>query len=384
MKKRIAILGSTGSIGTNALDVLSKMPKDFEITALACGSNVNLLARQTALFRPKVVCVADGELAAKTKKLIRPPTKIMYGIDGLKAIASSRDIDMVLMAISTTACLIPLVEAIKSKKLIALANKEAIVSAGPIIMDLAKKTGARIIPVDSEHSAIFQCLDARRDCPSKIYLTGSGGPLLNISAKKFDSIKKRDILKHPKWKMGEKITIDSATMMNKGLEILEAQYLFAIGENRIEVLVHPEAIIHSMVEFSDGAVLAQMALPDMRLPIQYAFTYPSRGRACIKSVDFLKLKKLSFEKPDNKKFPCLELARECARQGGTSPAVLCAADEEVVCKFLSGFIKFSDIPKVIEKVLSRHKNTKRTALSIGDILAAGQWAREEARSICCH
>ena len=384
MKKKIAILGSTGSIGTNALGVLDRLTPEFEVTALACGSNINLLARQALRFRPKVVCVADGALAMEARKLIRSGTEILHGVDGLKAIVSRRDVDIALMAIVGTACIVPLVEAIRNKKRIALANKEAIVSAGPIIMDLAGKTGAEIIPVDSEHSAIFQCIDGRRNDLSKIYLTGSGGPLLDVSASKFDRLTKKSILKHPKWKMGEKITIDSATMMNKGLEIIEAQVLFDLTEDRIEVLIHPEAIIHSMVEFADGAILAQLAVPDMRIPIQYALTYPDRAGAFSRCVDFSKANRLSFRKADTKKFPCLELAREAARSGGTRPAVLCSADEEAVRNYLDGKIRFSDIPKVIAKVISRHKNVRRANISLGDVMDASVWAKEEARSICCH
>ena len=384
MKKRIAILGSTGSIGTNALDVLSRFKREFEVVGLSAGTNIKLLARQAGRFRPKVVCIGNEQLAGKIRRSIPAGTVILSGTDGLKDIVSRPDVDLVLLAIAGTACLVPLVEAVKAKKRIALANKEALISAGPLVTALAGKSGAELIPVDSEHSAIFQCLDGRRDKLSRIYLTGSGGPLLNVSAKKFDSLSKRSILKHPKWKMGEKITIDSATMMNKGLEIIEAQYLFGVEEGRIEVLIHPEAIIHSMVEFIDGAVLAQLAVPDMRIPIQYALTYPVRKEGFVANVDFAKINRLSFRPPDTGKFPCLELAREAARSGGSDPVVLCAADEEAVRSYLAGKIRFSDIPKVIEKVLSRHKNVKIASLSLDDLLDAGEWAVKEVRAICCH
>jgi 1-deoxy-D-xylulose-5-phosphate reductoisomerase len=384
MKKRITILGSTGSIGTNALDVVSRFEDEFEVVGLSAGSNAGLLAKQAHRFNPKIVCIGSEFSADKMRRSIPSGTKIVTGAEGLKAIASRTDVDLVLFAIAGTACLIPLVEAVKSKKRIALANKEALISAGPIVMGLASKNGAEIIPVDSEHSAIFQCLDGRRGDLCKIYLTASGGPLLDISAKKFAFLKKQAILKHPKWKMGEKITVDSATMMNKGLEIIEAQYLFNTSEDKIEVLVHPEAIIHSMVGFADGAILAQLAIPDMRIPIQYAMTYPVRRRGFLKSVDFSKVKNLSFRAPDIVKFPCLGLAREAARAGGTYPAVLCAADEEAVQNYLDGKITFYEIPKVIEKVISRHKKAKSAGLSLGDVVDAGEWAREEARAICCH
>jgi len=291
---------------------------------------------------------------------------------------------MVVMAITGTACIEPLVKAIGSGKRIALANKEALVSAGPIIMNLASLKKTMIIPVDSEHSAIFQCIDASGGAGvSKIYLTGSGGPLLNVPKKDFDKISSSRILDHPKWKMGKKISIDSATMMNKGLEIIEAKYLFGIDDSAIEVLIHPEAIVHSMVEFVDGSVLAQMATPDMRLPIQYALTYPRRSRSAVKPVDFVKTARLSFRKPDYKKFPCLGMARSAAKAGGTAPAVLCAADEEAIKWYLEGKIKFSDIPKVIEKVLVKIKVKSKPNLTVGGILGAVSWAKEETRSICC-
>ena len=382
--KRIAILGSTGSIGTNTLDVLSRFKDEFQVVGLSAGSNVELLAKQVRKFNPKIVGIGDEHLRQELKKLIPSGINIVAGPDGLEEIVARGDVDMVVLAIAGTASIVPLVEALRHKKRIALASKEALISAGPIAISLARKNCVDIIPVDSEHSAIFQCLGQRRGDLSKIYLTGSGGPLLKVSAHKFDSLSKRTILKHPKWKMGQKITIDSATMMNKGLEIIEAQYLFNVNEDRIEVLIHPEAIIHSMVEFKDGAVLAQLAVPDMRIPIQYALTYPDRRNGDLKNVDFSKVSRLSFLKPDIKKFPCLELARAAARSGGTSPAVLCSADEEAVHSYLKGLIKFSDIPKVIEKVISRHKNVKIPNPSLGDVLDAIGWAKEEARAISCY
>lgn len=381
--KTVAILGSTGSIGANTLDVIARHAGEFEVTALACESNIALLARQARRFNPKAVCAGSEDLRCALKKSVASGTKVFAGEEGLREIVGRSDVDIVVLAISGTACLVPLVEAVKRKKRIALANKEALVSAGPLVTELAGKSGSVIIPVDSEHSAIFQCIDGRpRDSVSRIYLTASGGPLLKVRASKFDAIPVEKMLEHPRWKMGNKITIDSATMMNKGLEIIEAQYLFGIDEGRIEVLIHPEAIIHSMVEFIDGAILAQMGVPDMRLPIQYALTYPDRRNGRLRRVDFSKAGKLSFMKPDTGKFPCLGIARAAVRSGGTALTVLCAADEEVVRNYLEGAVKFSDIPKVIEKVLSRHKNNKKPSFS--DIVAAGEWAKEEARSICYH
>jgi len=382
VKKRIAILGSTGSIGTSTLDVISRLDGEFEVTALSCESNVRLLAGQAQRFRPKIVCVGRGRQNLNLKRSLPSGIRIVSGRDGLKEIVSRGDVDVLVLAISGMAALVPLAEAAKKKVRIALANKEALVSAGPVIAALAKKSGAEIIPVDSEHSAIFQCLDGRREFLSKVILTASGGPLLDIGAKKFDSLARRRILDHPKWKMGRKITVDSATMMNKGLEIMEAQYLFDVAEDRIEVLIHPEAIIHSMVEFIDGSVLAQLAVPDMRIPIQYALTYPIRRYRHAGTVDFSRIGKLTFRKPDTRKFPCLKLARAAARAGGGAPAVLCAADEEAVRSYLDGRIKFSRIPEVIGKVLLRYRKTKKKRPLLGEILAAAEWAKEEARSIC--
>jgi 1-deoxy-D-xylulose-5-phosphate reductoisomerase len=381
--KRIAILGSTGSIGVNTVDVISRMPGEFRVVALSADSNVDLLSAQARRLRPKIVSIGNGLLVPKIKAMVPRGTKVVCSSDGLRELVARRDVDEVVFAISGNACLVPLIYAINHRKAIALANKEALVCAGAIIMGMAKAKGVKIIPVDSEHSAIFQCIDGRREDPARIYLTGSGGPLLDVSAKKFDSLRPRVILKHPKWAMGKKISVDSATMMNKGLEVIEAQALFGLDESRISVLIHPEAIVHSMVEFSDGAVLAQMAVPDMRLPIQYALTYPRRCGAIVRRVDFPKAASLGFRAPDTGKFPCLELARQAARAGGTAPAVLCAADEEVVKCYLEGNLSFSGIPKVIEKVLGRHKN-KGGRLSVENILDADAWAREEARALCYH
>jgi len=381
---RVAIFGSTGSIGVNSLDVISRLGGKFKVTAISGGSNVDLLARQAKKFRPKFVCVGDERLAIEIKTALPRETVVLCGQDGLKRISSSPEVDIALFAIAGIACLEPLLNAIKSKKRIALANKEALVSAGGLVMRLAGKNGVKIVPIDSEHSAIFQCVDGREHDISRIHLTGSGGPLLDVPASKFDSLPRSRILNHPKWNMGRKISVDSATMMNKGLEIIEAKYLFGISEERIEVLVHPEAIVHSMVEFFDGAVLAELAVPDMRLPIQYALTYPARIACPVRRVDFAASGGLTFRKPNVRKFPCLELAREAAASEGTAPAVLCASDEEAVRCYLDRKIKFSDIPRTIERVLAKHKNKGNSNLTVERVLEAGLWAREETRSMCCH
>lgn len=377
----IAILGSTGSIGKNALEVISSLKGEFEVAALSADSNISELAIQAKAFKPKAICVGDDALARNLKKSVSSKIVILSGVDGLIDIVSRKDVDMVLFAISGSSCLLPLVRAIENKKRVALANKEALVSGGSIVMPLAKKNNVSLIPIDSEHSAVFQCLEGKRESLKKIYLTATGGPLLDVPESRFDSISRRVVLNHPKWKMGNKISVDSATMMNKGLEVIEAKWLFCLDEENIDVLVHPEAIIHSMIELIDGTVFAQMSTPDMRIPIQYAITYPRRACTRVKPVDFVKTGNLSFRKPDLNKFPCLAIAREALRNGGTHPAVLNGADEEAVNEYLNGRINFSRIPIIIEKVLGKHKEINKRP-SIKDILYAESWAREETVKLC--
>ena len=384
MTRRIAVLGSTGSIGVNTLKVAVALKKNIKITALSADSNIKLLAEQVKIFKPKIVSVRDGILAAKIKGMIPGGTKVLFGIRGLNEIASMPDVDMAVFAISGSSCLAPLVAAIKNKKRIALANKESLVSGGSLVMELAKKNNVSIIPIDSEHSAVFQCLEGKRPYLNKIYLTATGGPLLNIPKSRFDNLNPKFVLNHPKWKMGKKISIDSATMMNKGLEIIEAKWLFGVDENKIEVLIHPEAIVHSMIGLVDESVFAQLSVPDMRIPIQYALTYPGRLKGLAKTIDFLKIKNLTFQKPDLNKFPCLKLAREALKRGGTYPAVLNVADEEAVDRYLDGKIAFSRIPYIIEKVIQRHRCIKKGRLSIEDIYSAEAWAKEEVAKLCCH
>ena len=379
--KKINILGSTGSIGTNALDVVSRHPREFCVTGLAAHSNAELLVRQAKKFRPKRVAICnESKINDVRKALSGTGIKVLGGYEGINELAGRKDADITLVSIVGAAGLLPTLYAIDSVKTVALANKEPLVMAGGIITERAKRRGTRIIPVDSEHSAIFQCLNGHnREDLKKIYLTGSGGPLKNLDAKKFDRLSPEEVVNHPRWKMGKKISVDSATLMNKGLEIIEAKWLFGVDVGKIDVLIHPEAIIHSMVEFIDGSIMAQLSQTDMRLPIMYAFSYPRRVKSALPALDFVKLGKFTFSPPDFRKFPCLEMAYEAAKRGGTQPAVLSAANEEAVLAFLGKRIKFTKIPKVIEKVLAKHRS--KADPSLDEILQIDAWAREQARSL---
>ncbi len=357
-KKNIAILGSTGSIGINALKVIDRFRDRFNVVALSAYQNKDLLAKQQAKYNPQHVALGADNAAALTD------------------FASLKEVDIVVLALRGAGALAPFLAAAKAGKTIAPANKEALVIAGDLIMATARKHKATIIPVDSEQSAIFQCIDGQKAPVHKVHLTASGGPLRTVKQKKFKSVTVEDILKHPRWNMGPKITVDSATLFNKGFEFIEAQRLFDLRHDQIEVVVHPQAIIHSMVEFVDGSVLAQLGATDMRLPIQYALTYPQRWSTGIAALDFAQLKSLDFEKPDLKKFPALQLCMDVAKAAGTLPSVLNAADEEAVEAFLKGKIGFNAIYKVVEKVITRHKIVHKPTLN--DILAADSWARIEA------
>lgn len=378
--KKVVILGSTGSIGVNTLKVISQLPKnDFEVLGLSTNSRVDLLAQQIKQFRPKAICVRDPQKTKELKKLVNlKGITIFEGPLGLQEIASLKESDLVVIAVLGNASLLPLIRAIESKKSIALASKEPLVSAGRIVIEKAKKNKVQIIPIDSEHNAIFQCLKGQKTGElKKIYLTGSGGPLRKIAKRHFNGFSPERITKHPKWKMGKKISVDSATLMNKGLEAIEAKWLFGVDILDIEVLIHPEAIVHSMVELRDGSLLAQMAYPDMCLPIQFALTFPERLSSNFFTFDFKKVNKLTFHAPDKKKFPCLDIAYEAARKSGTYPAVLNAANEEVVNLYLKGMLKFTEIPKVIEKVITKHRGITQPKLK--DILDTDKWAREEVK-----
>ncbi len=374
--KKIAVLGSSGSIGQSTLAVVRSLPKEFKVLALSVNSDIVKLKQQIEEFRPAIVCVRDKEAAGRLRVQVGPLTKVLCGEEGLNELVGDKEIQQIMFAISGSAALIPLISAIKSGKDIALANKETMVMAGPIIMRLAKKYKVKILPVDSEQSAIWQGLAGLDQVNvRRVYLTASGGPLRNLPANKFRQVSMKKVLRHPRWKMGKKITVDSATLMNKGLELLEAMFLFNLGVEKIKVLIHPESLIHSMVEFNDGVIMAQLSVTDMRIPIQYALSYPERLPSPLAGIDFYHLSKLHFEKPDLKKFPSLMLAYQAARELGTMPAVLNAANEESVDYFLNKRINFLTIPKIVEKVMRAH--AKITDPSLAQVLAADAWAREE-------
>ena len=378
--KKIAILGSTGSIGKNTLEVIKNFPQEFSVAGLSAYSNIDVLSEQIKRFRPRIVSVGLEKDALLLEKRFGKKLKVATGCEGLNLIASDKDVDMVVLAISGSAALIPLVKAVECAKLIALANKEALVAAGHIIMRKVKEHKAKILPIDSEQSAIWQCLEENnKNYLRKIYLTASGGPLNKVKLGDFKRISLKDVLRHPCWKMGEKITVDSATLMNKGLEVIEAMHLFSVEPSLIEVLIHPEVIIHSMVEFVDRSILAQLAFADMRIPIQFALSYPKRLSNGLPGVDFLQLKSLTFSKPDKEKFPCLALAYQAAHAAGSAPCVLNAADEVAVSAFLKNRINFVSIPKIIEKVLSRVRHISNPNLE--DILKVDAQARDEAQSL---
>ncbi len=378
---RIIVLGSTGSIGVSALQVAAEHPGQLEVVGLAAGARVRELAEQARAFRPKWVAVQDLSRVTELRRLLGDlPTEILAGEEGVCELAEMDGVDRVVVAITGAAALEPTLRAVSKGRTIGLANKETLVMAGELVMEQARGSGARILPIDSEHSAIFQCLEGRDPAEvRRILLTTSGGPLKDVPAGEFSRLTKQQVMDHPRWKMGPKITVDSATMMNKALEVIEARALFGVPVDRVEVLVHPEAIVHSMVEFIDGSVLAQLAVTDMRIPIQYALTHPARLPSALPPLDLVEWRRLSFEAPQREKFPCLELGYRAARAGGTVPAVLNAANEACVRSFLEDGLPFVRIPSVIEKVLSRHRAVERPDLR--QILQADAWAREEAASV---
>jgi len=362
--KKIAILGSTGSIGQQTLDVIRASPNELQVVALTGGKNLNLLEGQISEFQPRMFCSS-----------VKPD--FTYGVEFLSTeeIASHPEVDFVIVATSGKAGLSPTLAALKAGKIVALASKEGMVMAGEIVLREATIHQAQIIPVDSEHSAIWQCLQGEENKPQRLFLTASGGPFYHYSQSQLSESTPKQALNHPTWKMGRKVTIDSATLMNKGLEVIEAHWLFSFPFDSIEILIHPQSIVHSIVEFADGSLKAQLSSPDMRLPIQYALSYPQRWlNPELPRLDWNRIQELNFEPVDYDKFPCLKLAVDAGKLGGTYPAVLCAADEVSVGLFLDHKINFTDIARVVQKTLEQHRNIARPSLE--EILAADTWARE--------
>ena len=377
--KTLSILGCTGSIGVSTLDVAWRHRDRFSVAALAAGRNIERLAGQIERFRPRVACVIDEEAAGLLRSKLPGglDVAIRWGLEGYCESATISDAEMVVSAMGGASGLLPSIAAIEARKNIALANKETMVMAGATVMGKAQRHGVRILPVDSEHSAIFQCLAGnRREDVRRLILTASGGPFLRCGKEDLGDKRAADALRHPKWNMGRKITVDSATLMNKGLEVIEAHWLFGMEYGAIDVHIHPQSIVHSLVEYRDGSVIAQLGVPDMKIPIAYALTFPERVESGTPFLDLLRQGVLEFEQPDIGKFPCLGLAYRAARIGGTLPAVLNAANEAAVEAFLDDRIRFTDIASIVERVLDAH--VVDPAPSLEDILSADAWARAEA------
>jgi len=378
--QHIAILGSTGSIGTQALEVIAANQDKFCVTALAAYHNDKLLEEQIEYFKPEIAVLVDQEAADRLVRRYSGSTTILSGDDGLLTAATHCAVNTVLTSLVGFAGLKPTIAAIEAGKNIALANKETLVAAGELITTLAKEKGVKILPVDSEHCAIFQCLQGeKKKNISRIILTASGGPFREFSTEALQQVTVEDCLQHPTWSMGKKITVDSATLANKGLEVIEARYLFDVDYSQIDVVVHPQSIIHSMVEFVDGSVIAQLGKADMRVPIQYALTYPDRAQTNYPRLDFKTLSALTFYEPDVLAFPALQLAINAGRTGGTLPCVFNAANEEAVYAFLQGKIKFLDIVTVIRSVMESHNVVAKPTLD--DIYSADLWARAQAHEV---
>ncbi len=378
-KKRLAVLGSTGSIGQNTLDVVRRFRDRYEVVGLAAGRNTGLLAEQIAEFGPETVAVETESHARELrKKLGRQKIRIVHGEEGYEMVAAARKADLVVSAITGIAGLKPTLAALKSGKDLALANKESMVVAGSLLRKLAARSGSRIIPVDSEHSGVFQCLRGNnKKRVKKIYLTASGGPFFRVPLEELPKKTLAEALKHPRWKMGQKVTIDSATMMNKGLELIEARWLFSLQPEQLAVLIHPQSIIHALVEFCDGSVLAQMSQTDMRIPIQYALSYPERWEAPLPSLDLTEIKSLEFYPVDEQRFPLFGLARKALAAGLSFPVVLNAANEVAVQAFLEGKIAYGEIFKVVNHCLGHHR--PRALAGLEDILAVDRETRSQAQ-----
>jgi len=379
--KTIVILGSTGSIGTNTLDIVDRFPTEFRVAGLTAGSNDALLETQIRRFKPRIVALSDQSAATRLRqRCLDLPVEILAGQEGLVQVASASEADLVVSAIVGGAGLVPTLAAIRSKKHVALANKEPMVMAGKLMQEEARRHGIRIFPVDSEHSAIFQALEGHRITDvRRVILTASGGALWTLTKDELQDVSPERALQHPNWKMGAKITIDSATLMNKGLEVVEARWLFDIPESRIDVMIHRESIIHSLVEYEDRSMIAQLGLPDMRTPISYAMRYPERLPLNLPSLDLTEIGTLTFCKPDHDRFPCLALGYESLKIGGTMPAAMNAANEVAVEAFLQGGIHFTDISDIIRSTMLAH--TPREVESVEAALDADRWAREKAGSL---
>jgi 1-deoxy-D-xylulose-5-phosphate reductoisomerase len=383
--KAITLLGSTGSIGTQTLDIVEHHPDKFRVVGLAAGNNVEMLAQQVIQFRPEIVAIGNAsklpELQSALIDLDYQPI-LVAGEEGTIEVARYGDSQSVVTGIVGCAGLLPTIAAIEAGKDIALANKETLIAGGPVVLPLVEEHGVKLLPADSEHSAIFQCLQG---VPAgglrRIILTASGGAFRDLPVEKLASVTVADALKHPNWSMGKKITIDSATLMNKGLEVIEAHYLFGMDYDRIDIVIHPQSIIHSLIEVQDTSVLAQLGWPDMRLPLLYALSWPERIYTDWEPLDLVKSGDLTFREPDHDKYPCMQLAYAAGKAGGSMPAVLNAANEQAVALFLEEKIKFLDIPKIIEKTCDRHQADNRQTPSLEDILAADKWARQTVREL---
>ena len=379
--KAITLVGSTGSIGTQTLDIVTQYPDQFRIVGLAAGNNVEILAAQIRQFRPKIAAIcSEDKLPALKEALIDldPQPILLAGDAGVIEVARYGDAQTVVTGIVGCAGLLPTIAAIEAGKDIALANKETLIAGAPVVLPLVEKHGVKLLPADSEHSAIFQCLQGvPKGGLRKILLTASGGAFREWDVEKLADVTVADAIKHPNWSMGRKITVDSATLMNKGLEVIEAHFLFGLDYDNIEIVIHPQSIIHSLIELQDTSVLAQLGWPDMRLPLLYALSWPNRIYTNWEPLDLVKAGNLTFSEPDHQKYPCMHLAYAVGKAGGSMPAVLNAANEQAVALFLSEKIGFLDIPRCIEWVCDRHQNDNRANPSLDDILAADKWARQE-------
>ena len=378
--KKISLLGSTGSIGTNVLDVIERNPEKFQIVGMSAGNNVDLFANQIRKFKPRVVALFDTKKIPTLKELIADlDIDILSGEEGTITVATLPEADVVVSGVMGSAGLLPAIHALKAGKNLALANKETLVIAGELVLREAKKTNSQIIPIDSEHSAIFQVLNGeKKERIKKIILTASGGPFRTYSLGEMETVTVKDALKHPNWDMGAKITIDSSTMMNKGLEYIEAKWLFGVN-TPVEIIVHAQSIIHSLIEFVDTSIMAQLGIPDMRVPIAYALTYPDRFECDLPSLDLTTMGNLTFEAPDFERFPCLRLAIDAMEIGKTMPAVLNAANEIAVQAFLEELISYKDIAELIRMVMQNHNPSPLKELQ--DVLIADRWAREETTKL---